>query len=111
MKPILFTEEYWANNQLSIVRYTGSVKFNGTEYTVVNKEGKTVFELSVEAEMEGREKAIEPGEPCDFVQNDFIPVYRKMGRDAFIRMLEENSDLTLEKAKEVAGISNGNNRQ
>lgn len=111
MKPILFAEEYWANTQLSIVRYTGSVKFNGTEYTVVNKEGKTVFELSVEAVREGSEKSIEPGEPCDLVRNDFIPVYRKMGRDAFIRMLEENSDLTLEKAKEVAGISNGNNRQ
>lgn len=105
MKPILFAEEYWANTQLSVVRYTGSVKFNGTEYTVVNKEGKTVFELSVEAEMEGREKSIEPGEPCDFVQNDFIPVYRKMGRDAFLRMLEENSDLTLEKAKELSGIN------
>lgn len=55
--------------------------------------------------MEGREKAIEPGEPCDLVRNDFIPVYRKMGRDAFIRMLEENSDLTLEKAKELSGIN------
>lgn len=109
MKPILFAEEYWANTQLSIVRYTGSVKFNGTEYTVVNKEGKTVFELSVEAVREGREKAIEPGEPCDLVQNDFIPVYRKMGSEAFLRMLEENSDLTLEKAKVLAGIND--NRQ
>lgn len=109
METILFTEQYWANTQLSVVRYTGSVKFNGTEYTVVNKEGKTVFELSVEAVREGRKKAIEPGEPCDLVMNDFIPVYRKMGREAFIRMLEENSDLTLEKAKEVAGIND--NRQ
>lgn len=105
MKPILFAEEYWANTRLSVVRYTGSVKFNGTEYTVVNKEGKTLFELSVEAEMEGREKSIEPGDPCDLVRNDFISVYRKMGRDAFIRMLEDNSDLTLEKAKELSGIN------
>lgn len=105
MKPILFAEEYWANTQLSVVRYTGSVKFNGTEYTFVNKEGKTVFELSVEAVREGSEKSIEPGEPCDLVRNELIPVYRKMGRDAFIRMLEENSDLTLEKAKVLAGIN------
>ena len=109
MKPILFAEEYWANTRLSVVRYTGSVKFNGMEYTVVNKEWKTVFELSVEAVREGRKKAIAPGEPCDLVMNDYIPVYRKMGREAFIRMLEENSDLTLDKAKEMAGIND--NRQ
>lgn len=105
MRPILMEEEYWANTQLSIVRHYGSIIFNDAQYTVVNKEGRTVFELSVEAEREGREKAIPPGEPCDLVMDQFIPVYRKVGREAFIRMLKENSGLTLERAKELAGIN------
>lgn len=97
-------EEFWANSQLSIVRHYGQIRLCGMVYTIVNKEGRTVFELSEQAEREGREKAIEPGEPCDLVMNEFIPIYRKMGRDAFIRMLEEHKDLTIEKAKEIAGL-------
>ena len=49
-QPILMTENYWANSQLSIVRYTGRMKMNGVTYIICNKEGKDIFECSLEAE-------------------------------------------------------------
>lgn len=58
-------EEYWANSQFSIARYYGGVNINGKQFLVVNKDGKDIYECSLEAEREGREKAIPPGEPAD----------------------------------------------
>lgn len=83
-------EEYWANTQFSIVRYYGSIKVFGTTYVIVNKEGKDIFQCSEEADKAGREKAIEPGEPADLVRQEFVPYYRKLGRDKFIELLKEN---------------------
>lgn len=91
--PIIMTEEYWANSPLSVVRYTGSIKMHGIEYIIVNKEGKDIYECSHEAQRAGREKAIEPGEPCDLIDRRYQPVYRKLGRDRFIEWVKEGLDL------------------
>ena len=108
MKPILMTEEYWANSQFSIARHTGSIKAFGTTYTIVNKEGKDVFECSLEADKEGREYAIAPGEPCDLVMDKFIPYYRAIGRDKFLDTLRANTttpEAELEKIyQDLSGI-------
>ena len=93
MNTILMTEEYWATSQFSIARYYGRIKVGGIEYIIVNKEGKDVFELSVEAEKAGREKAIEPGEPCDLIDKRYQPIYRKVGRDKFIEWVKEGLEL------------------
>lgn len=98
------TEEYWANSQLSIARYTGSMKWNGVAYVICNKEGKDISQCSVEAKKEGREKAIEPGEPCDLIDVRYLPVYRKLGREKFIVLIKEHQDLTPEIAFTLAGI-------
>lgn len=97
-------EEYWANSQFSVVRYTGHMALNGITYIICNKEGKDIFECSLEAEKAGRDKAIEPGEPCDLIDQRYLPVYRKLGRDKFIELIKEHQDLTPEKAFELAGI-------
>ena len=98
---ILMTEQSWANTQLSFVRRTGRVNFNGAEYVIVNKEGKDIFQLSLEAQKAGREKAIEPGEPCDLCRTDFVPIYRKLGRERFLEFLKQNPDVfTVKQAKE-----------
>lgn len=90
--PIIMTEEYWANSQFSVARYTGGINAFGHKYIIVNKDGKDIFQCSIEAEKAGREKAIEPGEPCDLVRTDFILLYKKLGRDTFIRLLETNAE-------------------
>lgn len=102
------TEEYWANSQFSIARYYGGIKFNGHEYVIVNKDGKDIFECSDEAEKEGREKAIEPGEPCDLCRRDFVPLYRRLGRNAFLELLRNNPDIaTVEQAEQRINKENG----
>ena len=84
------TEEFWANSQLSIARYYGRIKFEGDVYVIVDKKGRTLMECSIIAEKEGREKAIEPGEPVDLIREEFIPLYKKYGRIFFIEVLKAN---------------------
>lgn len=101
--PLIIAEEYWADSMLSIVRHTGQIQFNGHIYTIVDKLGRDIFECSYIAHKEGREKAIEPGEPCDLVRQDLVPAYRALGRDRIIALCEEGK--TAEEIKEVAGLS------
>ena len=91
--PIIMTEEYWANTQFSVVRYTGGMTYMGVHYVIVNKEGKDIYECSIEAEKEGRAKAIEPGEPCDLIDDRYQPIYRKVGREKFIEMVKAGMEL------------------
>lgn len=98
--PLIMTEEYWANSQLSIARYFGKIKLNSKEYWIVNKDGIDVFALSIMAEKEGKDKVIEPGEPCDLVLRDLVPAYHKLGRDRIIELVKEGK--TEEEIKQIA---------
>lgn len=100
--PVMMAEEYWVNSQLSYARYTGSVKCWGVEYVICDKRGHTIFECSLEAEREGRQKAIEPGEPADLVDIRYVKIYRKVGREKFIEMLRYDSNL--ERMRKEAGL-------
>ena len=101
MNAIVMTEEFWANSQFSIARYYGRIRVGNHDWVIVNKDGKDIFELSREAEKAGREKAIEPGEPADLCREDFVPIYRKLGRERFLEFLEQNPDVfTVKQAKE-----------
>lgn len=94
-------ESFWANSQLSIARYFGRIQLNGHEFVIVDKRGHDIFECSLEAEKAGRKKAIEPGEPADLCRMDFVPIYRKLGRDKFLEFLKSNPDVdTVKKAKD-----------
>lgn len=79
MNAILMTEEFWRNSQLSVAKYFGGCRYNGHEYIIVDKFGRDLFECSRIAAKEGREKAIEPGEPADLIRKDFKGLYKKNG--------------------------------
>lgn len=101
MNAIVMTESYWANTHFSIARYSGRIAVDGNEYVIVDKRGHDIFECSFEAEKAGREKAIEPGEPCDLCRVDFVPIYRKLGREQFLKFIRENPDVySVKQAKE-----------
>ena len=87
--PLLMTEEFWANSQLSIARYYGEIVFCGRKYIIVDKYGRDIYELSAIAEREGRDKAIEPGEPADLVLSTLRFAYRKLGRDRIISLIKD----------------------
>lgn len=92
--PICMCEEYWADGYFSVARYSGGIKAFDHEYLIVNKQGATLFELSDRHSKyyvgDGDKKAIEPGEPADLCRTDFIPFYKKLGREAFLQVLKEH---------------------
>ena len=98
--PLLMTEEFWANSQLSIARYYGKITFNGRKYIIVDKHGRDMYELSAIAERDGREKAIEPGEPADLILSTLRFAYRKLGRDRIIELIKHGK--TEEEIKKMA---------
>ena len=87
--PLLMSEEFWANSQLSIARYYGEIIFNGRKYIIVDKYGRDIYECSAIAEREGREKAIEPGEPADLILSTLRFAYRKLGRERIIALIKD----------------------
>ena len=87
--PLLMTEEFWANSQLSIARYYGEIILDGRKYIIVDKLGRDLFECSAIADKEGREKAIEPGEPADLILSTLRFAYRKLGRDRIIELIKD----------------------
>lgn len=102
MSAIIMTEEYWANSYFSVARYYGGIKVNGDEYKIVNKNGITLEELSIlnSKHYAKSEMAIPPGEPADLVRKDWIPIYRKLGRDKTIELVKNGIDL--KEAKRIA---------
>lgn len=102
MNSVIIMEQYWANSYFSIARYYGGVKIDGHEYKIVNKEGVTLEELSNPSSKHYMKsgKAIQPGEPADLVRKDWIPVYRKLGRDRTIKLVRDG--VSLAEAKKIA---------
>lgn len=88
-QPLIMTEEFWANSPLSIARYYGHIQFMGSEYIICDKAGRDIFQLSAIAHRQGKEKAIEPGEPADLCLKSLLPAYRKLGRDRIIALIKE----------------------
>lgn len=96
------TEEFWANSPFSIARYYGRIKVDRHEYIIVDKRGWDLFACSMEAKKLGREKAIEPGEPADLCRADFVPIYKKLGREAFLKFIKDHPEIdTPKKAREI----------
>lgn len=102
MSAVIMAEEYWANSHFSIARYYGGIKVNGDEYKIVNKDGVTIEELSNPSSKHyvGNGMAIPPGEPADLVRKDWIPIYRKLGRDKTIELVKNGT--SLKEAKKIA---------
>lgn len=95
--PILMTEEYWSTSYLSVARHTGRVRVNGEEYYVVDKHGRTLFETSIPA-----------GAPADLINAKFIKLYKRFGRDLFIKTLEKNPKIDcVRDMREALGDKNG----
>ena len=99
--PLLMTEEFWANSQFSVARYYGGIKLDGHEYIIVDKLGRGLWECSAIAEREGRDKAIEAGEPADLILASLQKAYRKLGRDRIIALIKEGKN-----EKEIKALGN-----
>ena len=93
--PILLTKESWMNSQLSVAKYSGGIHLTcdgGKKRTflIVNKEGKELTQVSIPA-----------GEPADLVDKEFIPLYKKLGRNLFIGIVQANPLASRKELKDI----------
>lgn len=70
--PILIEEGYWMNSQLSVARFYGGIKFNGEEYVIVPPKN-------------------------DLLLKDWVPVYKKLGRERTIGLIKNGTSLDVAK--------------
>ena len=95
IKVILLTKESWMNSQLSVAKYSGGIHLTcdgGKKRTflIVNKEGKELNQVSIPA-----------GEPADLVDKEFIPLYKKLGRNLFIGIVQANPLASRKELKDI----------
>lgn len=74
MIPILIKEDYWMNSQLSVARFYGGIKLHGEEYVIVPPKN-------------------------DLILTKWAPVYKALGRDRTIKLI--NNGTSLEVAKQM----------
>lgn len=94
-KTILLTKESWMNSQLSVAKYSGGVQVTGEggkkrTLLIVNKEGKDLYQVGIPS-----------GESADLVDKEFIPFYKKLGRDLFISIVNANPLTSRKELKEI----------
>ena len=94
-KAILLTKESWMNSQLSVAKYSGGIHLTcdgGKKRTflIVNKDGKELNQVSIPA-----------GEPADLVDKEFIPLYKKLGRNLFIGIVQANPLASRKELKDI----------
>ena len=101
-------ESYWRNSPLSVAAHYGGInitdKGETREFVIINKEGHTVFELSDpdgDCYVGDGNMAIPPGEPADLIDKEFIPFYKKFGRDKFIEVVQTHYGLTRQELKKI----------
>ena len=70
MSTILIAAECWMNSQLSVARYTGSIRINGVEYIVAG---------------------------TDLLMKEWLPVYKKLGRERTIGLIKKGTQLHVAK--------------
>ena len=103
MNAIIMTEEYWANSQFSVARYYGGLQIGGKSYKIVNKQGATIFELSDPDSPyyvgDGNMAIPPPGEPADLVLEEWIPIYKKLGRERTIECVKQG--MSVHEAREL----------
>lgn len=93
-KSILLTKESWMNSPLSVAKYSGGVQVTGEggkkrTLLIVNKEGKDLYQVGIPS-----------GESADLIDKEFIPLYKKLGRDLFISIVNANPLISRKDLKE-----------
>lgn len=80
MKTIVIAKEAWLCSQLSIAKYSGGIDIS-------DEENGTRHFLVVDGKGQPYHGKLIPSAPADLVDKEFLPFYRKLGRDKFISLV------------------------
>lgn len=94
MRAVLFAKEFWLYSQLSVAKYAGGIDISEPgdgkrHFLIVNEKGQP-FSGNVYQE----------NTPADLVDEKFIPLYKKLGRDLFISIVKANPLISRKDLKE-----------
>ena len=84
MKTIVIAKEAWLCSQLSIAKYSGGIDIS-------DEENGTRHFLVVDRKGQPYQGKLIPSAPADLVDKEFLPFYRKLGRDKFISIVSMES--------------------
>ena len=80
MKTIVIAKEAWLCSQLRVAKYYGGIDIS-------DEENGTRHFLVVDGKGQPYQGILSPREPADLVDKEFLPFYRKLGRDKFISIV------------------------
>ena len=93
--PIIFMpKEYWLYNQFSVAKNFGGINIT---------EGADKYRLLI-IDRNGnplKGNLYQENVPADLVDEGFIPLYRKLGRERFISLLKENPQASRKQLKQI----------
>lgn len=80
MRTIVIAKEAWLCSQLSIAKYSGGIDIS-------DEENGTRHFLVVDGKGQPYQGKLISSVPADLVDKEFLPFYRKLGRDKFISLV------------------------
>lgn len=94
MRAVVFAKEFWLYSQLSVAKYAGGIDISEPgdgkrHFLIVNEKGQP-FSGNV----------YQKNTPADLVDKEFIPLYKKLGRDLFISIVKANPLISRKDLKE-----------
>ena len=95
MRAVIFAKGFWLYSQLSVARYSGGIDISEPgddkrHFLIVDEKGQPFRgDLSPE------------NVQADLVDKEFIPLYKKLGREKFIEIVKDNPLLSREELKNV----------
>jgi hypothetical protein len=94
MKAIVIAKESWLCSQLSIAKYSGGIDIS-------DQENGTRHFLVVDGKGKPYQGKLLPSVPADLIDKEFIPLYRKLGREKFISLVSGNPLASRKELKQI----------
>lgn len=95
MRAVIFAKGFWLYSQLSVAKYAGGIDISEPgddkrHFLIVDEKGQP-FSGNV----------YQKNTPADLVDENFIPLYKKLGRVLFLAIIQANPQASRKELKEI----------
>jgi hypothetical protein len=95
MRAVIFAKEFWLYSQLSVAKYAGGIDISEPG------DGKHHFLIVDEKGQPFSGNVYQKNTPADLVDENFIPLYKKLGRVLFLAIIQANPQASRKELKEI----------